>query len=223
MFYKRRVRDGYTIEDRCGCILIRGRVPMSKLFALHECAPTGSEYADAEMNYVADTDFLLGRPSCFPVLRQHLADEATARLVERHPETARLSMEARRWLAVGYQDHASAAAFLKTTGIASPLYAKVIRHLDREACPDTHESFRRFCLLIGEVPEVREATPLLREISSRWNNFIGRLDELVEIFEREHQLTDGRPRHALQFDRVLQGVLAGWWPRNNSHTTAWRQ
>lgn len=157
----------YNIEDRCGCILIRGRVPMGKMFAINECAPTGSVYATVDLIYIAKADFILGPPEKFPSLRQSFRQSAFLHFKETFPNFSDLSKEAQEWFAILEKDVSSAKIFEFITGASHPAYNNQSTKL-RDIYPKTENSRLILLNLIKTVPEIFSNKAKIENISTDW-------------------------------------------------------
>lgn len=205
--YPENSGNDYEIIDRCGCVLIRGRVPMRKMFALIECCPHGTQFADIDTAYMASADFVAGRPQDIYQLRQELKSESMRRLKAFLQDISdRLSQEAMEWLAWGNKCASSASAFYISTGIMPPAYQSSLIY-NEPYHPKNSADIHRFIILESEVPEVREKLENIRESSKGWCAVVSNKPMFVSLLRNSNDNNEPWILDNKEIDKVLEVTL----------------
>jgi hypothetical protein len=110
--------------------------------------------------------------------------EDNARLTQRQTagHTFTLSHGAMRWLNAGEHGISSLAIFSMTTGLQVEQAAD---HHRRENHPYDPGDVRRCELLLRTAPDLREAFPRMRSVSSKWAALVDHWDEIIGLMDEE--------------------------------------
>lgn len=171
----------YTVETREGCILITGSVSISQASALLAVSEKGAVLSDS-LARLAGAQLAWGKPSDVEALEDKLRAEKLAGLkAEQAAPRWGLSVDARRWLAVGDQGLSSCSIFWKLTG-AKPDYLNG----ESEFChPYDTSDLRRCRLLMEDVPEFKGRIREMAGCSPEWAALAEHWDDLCATMDAE--------------------------------------
>ncbi len=172
----------YTVQQREGCTLITGSVPITQLTALMSAAGKGAVVSD-NLARLAGVQFAWGLPADVDALEDKLRAGKLAGLIagQADPSADGLSDAARQWLAVGEHGLSSCAMFWKLTGV-KPSYIADQNHYDY---PHGAGDLRQCMMLLDQVPELKGRIHQMAECSRSWAALVSHWDDLCATLAEE--------------------------------------
>lgn len=169
----------YTIEERKGCTLVFGSVPVEMFLSLTQKHGKNA-VMDTRAARMAGASMAFGAPEALAALCREM--EASARYgINASPLYAGLSDGAREWLATGEQGISSMAMFAHATGIRPA----DMRPDDAARHPLDLDDLRRCRLLMEQVPEVRERLAHMADLSPAWSRLVDAWGALCSTMDEE--------------------------------------
>ena len=171
----------YTVQQREGCTLITGSVPVTQLMALMSAA--GKAVLSDNLARLAGVQFAWGLPADVGALEDKLRAGKLAGLIagQADPSAGGLSEAARQWLAVGEHGLSSCAMFWKLTGV-KPGYIADQNHYGHPHDPD---DLRRCMRLLDQVPEFAGRIAEMATCSPEWAALVSHWDDLCATLAEE--------------------------------------
>jgi hypothetical protein len=170
----------YTVEQRAGCTLVSGNMPLSHLIALTRAGEQEAKDAvlSTDLANLADVQFAWGPPDAVDALIRELRDQRI-RQAERHPIPG-LSPQAQAWLAAGEKGISSCVLFRRLSGVTPKQISDT-----ETGHPHDPDDLRRCLLLLDAVPEFQARLPEMANVSPYWAALVPHWDRLTALFESE--------------------------------------
>ena len=186
------VRDAVT--------LVMGQMDLGRFASLAKRQPKTATL-DPDVARMAGATVAMGLLEDLAALRTALAPEARAAIAA-NPVFARLSPEAREWLATGRQGTSSQILFRRVTGTAPPGLTDP-RLRDH---PHDLSDFERCLCLEAAVPEIHAHLWLIRDVSSEWATIHDHWEILKDSFIDEAGLAWSKASRAPKTNELWQSL-----------------
>lgn len=166
----------FTVEDRGGCLIIYGALPIEWISRFSKMIPRA--IVSPQLAHMMGANFAFGNKTNVERLIVEVTPEAEARAKQQAAGRG-LSDGALRWLGSGERGISSNTMFTVLTGVDA-MDGSVKSH------PYDPSDFRRCRLLLDQCPEMAQHLPKMADVSKEWSGLVQNWDAICLTMDAEN-------------------------------------
>lgn len=175
--------DGYSIEHRDGCTIVRGKIPLEQFGAILKKCPEGFVTHGGAAWRIGALAVIGTREGIRALMKSMPPCQAVQEQIARARDSG-LPQEAIAWLDSMNRTDAADTMFSVLSGL-DILPRSAFRY------PSTPNEWMNCRILLEDVPQWRDRLPWMREISREWAQLVDNWDELQALVDGEVQFAAG--------------------------------